>query len=134
MTKERRNVQGRRADDMEGLPLCQGWLSYRDNVRRIYKLVIVVLVIAGIALLASLATYANGRDDDAKANQTRKQLIGITQDIKSCTTPEGECSKRGATNGANISAAITYCTLNLPFHATRDTVKNCIVKELEIAP
>ncbi len=120
MVTDRRNgSSGRRATDLNSA-----------RIRRISKLLIVVLALAGMAVLASLAAYADDKADDQRAEEVRERLLEITNDIKSCTTPEGECSKRGAESGVNLSSAITYCTLNLPPSAQRDAVKECIIREL----
>lgn len=63
-----------------------------------------------------------------------KDIEVIAEQIKSCTTPEGACTKRGETQTGNAAAAITFCTLNLPPMAKRDEVTDCIIQELEPKP
>ena len=123
MVTDRRNGKsGRRSSDLNSA-----------RIRRIGTLVTVVLVLAGMAVLASLSAYVDDKNDDRRAEAVREQLLDIAKNIQSCTTPEGECTKRGAEGGTNLASAITYCTLNLPKEASREQVKDCIVNELKEA-
>lgn len=117
----------------------------RHRLIRIYWLLMAVLPLAIFALVASLLTYTIVRHESEVNNQravksakqaqeSRENILILLERINSCTTPEGECSKRGAESGVNLSAAITYCTLNLPPRAQRDTVTSCIVNEVNGGP
>lgn len=115
------------------------WTSERGQ-----KLLVSVLVLSALSSLAGLASYASDRGDENRAEQVRAKLLEntnatvqqgkeikkLTERIQSCTTPEGECAKRNQAGGVNLSAAITYCNLNLPKYAVRDVVTKCIVDEL----
>lgn len=106
MEERRRNGPGRRDQDRT-----------RVLMRRIGMLVTVVLLLAGIAVLASISTYVNSRDDERIAEEQRETSIAISREVRSilkevrsCTVQDGECSQRSAANGANLIASSIVCT------------------------
>lgn len=128
---------------MTKVDVVDGWFNrtIRNPLFLIFVVVIVGLSVFTYYILQLVdatnesKNATDNRTSVARQNQEILQDIEVlAEQIKSCTTPEGECAKRGEARGGDISVAITYCTLNLPPMATRDVVTKCIIKQLEPKP
>jgi hypothetical protein len=95
---------------------------------------VLVILLVGVAIVPVVqlrdVTHKLQQETTDRVTLAKQNQV-ILKEIKSCTTPQGACARRGTDNSKNISVAITYCTLNLPAKATRDQVTRCILKELE---
>lgn len=74
-------------------------------------LLLFITILALLYTTVSLRHVAGDLRDEQSARLTiAQQNQDILREIRSCTTPEGECTKRGAENGANLIAASIVCT------------------------
>lgn len=114
----------------------------RHRLTRVYWLLMAAVPLSIFALIASLLTYtivrhesqvnaARNQKANVRAQESRENIFRVLDRINSCTTPEGECSKRGNTNGANLIAASIICTNHEPPLLTKEAALACVRDTLE---
>ena len=130
MTDQRNGSPGRRAEDM-GKP---DWNRYARRVQRLYRLIVVVLVLVGLFTIIGVATFVqvkketNRRVDIAKQNQRILKSVEEQQaQLADCLNPAGECAKRSQANSRKLSTAISYCAATLPPDTTVAATVQCVV-------
>lgn len=125
------------ADAVESLAAQTAALPDKEDVRHNTRQ-IVASVVVGIAVLViavALPLWLDRRDDQRSAEQ-RVRLERVAREIESCTTPEGECTKR---NAANTAVAVrdlqlttvfaAYCAINTGAD-TPEVLEACVGQEI----
>lgn len=71
--------------------------------RLLLGLIITLLLVTSVASLIGIILIRQTQQD---GSPTQQRLIDLGEQIKSCTTPEGECAKRNAEATAEVVATL----------------------------
>lgn len=106
---------------------------YLDRLTTTRRIVLVAVGLGIISCVLGCIVFALTRANVQAATEARAYLLEsaerqnqILDQIRSCTTPDGECAQRSADSGSALGAAISYCTDHVPDTALKAEYVACL--------